>query len=63
MSDKPTKPSKPTARRPRVRKAKAEPRTPTHEEIAERAYFIALEGSGSDALGNWLRAERELLAA
>jgi Protein of unknown function (DUF2934) len=35
---------------------------PTHETIATRAYFIALE-RGGDELGNWLTAERELLAA
>lgn len=33
-----------------------------HEEIAVRAYFIHLEG-GADPYENWLRAERELLAA
>ena len=36
---------------------------PTHGEISERAYFIALEQGGADELGNWLRAERELAAA
>jgi hypothetical protein len=36
---------------------------PTHAEISERAYFIALEQGGADELGNWLRAERELAAA
>ena len=29
----------------------------------ERAYFIHLEEGGSDQLGNWLRAERELMTA
>lgn len=44
-------------------KARAERRLPTHAEISERAYFIHLEGGGSDELGNWLRAESELAAA
>jgi hypothetical protein len=35
---------------------------PTHDQIAERAYFLSLE-RGEDPLTNWLRAERELLAA
>ena len=59
----PEKTTKPATRRPRVRKPKVEPRTPTHAEIAQRAYFLHLEGSGSDQLGNWLRAEHELMAA
>jgi hypothetical protein len=57
------KPSKPVTRRTRSRKPKAEPRRPSHGEIAERAYFIHLEESGVDPLGNWLRAEAELSAA
>lgn len=37
------------------------PRTPSHDEIATRAYFIALErGFSSDPLADWLAAEREL---
>jgi len=36
-------------------------RTPTHDEIARRAYFIALErGFSNDPLADWLAAEREL---
>ena len=36
-------------------------RTPSHDEIATRAYFIALErGFSSDPLADWLAAEREL---
>jgi len=59
--------AKPKAvRKPTVRRRKAQTlaptRAPTHEQIAERAYFLSLEGS-ADALANWLRAERELLAA
>lgn len=32
------------------------------EEIAARAYTIHESGEGGDAVENWLRAERELLA-
>jgi hypothetical protein len=35
---------------------------PTHDEIARRAYYIHLE-QGGDPFENWLRAERELVAA
>ena len=38
-------------------------RTPDHDEIAERAYYIHLEEGVGDELANWLRAERELKAA
>ena len=38
-------------------------RRPSHDEIAERAYFIYVEEGGPDQLGNWLRAERELTMA
>jgi Protein of unknown function (DUF2934) len=34
-----------------------------HSQIAERAYFIHLEEGSSDEMANWLRAERELMAA
>ena len=34
----------------------------TVEDIATRAYFISLE-EGGNAFDNWLRAERELVAA
>ena len=34
----------------------------TWEHVATRAYYIHLEGGG-DPLENWLRAERELVAA
>jgi hypothetical protein len=44
-------------------KAVTEHHLPTHDQISERAYFIALEQGGADELGNWLRAERELAAA
>ena len=35
---------------------------PVGEHVATRAYFIHLE-DGGDPLENWLRAERELVAA
>jgi Protein of unknown function (DUF2934) len=38
-------------------------RTPSHVEIAERAYFIHLQEGERDQVANWLRAERELAAA
>ena len=61
------KPAKPARRRARVTKptvvAVPEHHEPTHGEISERAYFIALEQDNADELGNWLRAERELAAA
>jgi hypothetical protein len=66
MTEKTTKPLR---RRVRATKPKAASRTatkrrrPSHAEISERAYFIHLEGGGSDELGNWLRAESELAAA
>jgi len=61
------KPAKPARRRTRVTKPKVvampERYEPTHDEISQRAYFIALEQGGADEVGNWLRAERELAAA
>jgi hypothetical protein len=61
------KPAKPVRRRIRAAKPKSVPaperHEPTHAEISERAYFIALEHDGGDELANWLRAERELAAA
>jgi hypothetical protein len=47
----------PTQPRPRRR------RRPTHDQIAERAYFIYLQEGGQDELRNWIRAEQELAAA
>ena len=35
----------------------------TPEQIAVRAYFLHLEDGTAGELDNWLRAERELLAA
>ena len=38
--------------------------SPTHDEIAIRAYYIALErGFSSDPMADWLLAERELTGA
>ena len=48
---------------PVVRLAPATPPAPpSREEIARRAYFIALQ-RGGDPVSNWLAAETELLAA
>lgn len=50
---------KPAAPRARTKKAA----TPiTRADIERRAYQLHLEGSG-DELGNWLRAEQELVTA
>ncbi len=49
--------------RVRTTKPKATRRSPNHGEISERAYYIFLEEGGSDEFENWLRAERELMAA
>jgi len=50
---------KATEAKPRARRATA-PRSPTHEQIAERAYLLHLAEHGGDAVEHWLRAEREL---
>jgi hypothetical protein len=55
--------AKPAAKGVSTRKPRAKPRTPDHGAIAERAYFIHLEAGSCDELGNWLAAERELMAA
>jgi hypothetical protein len=57
------KPAKPATRRRRVAKPKTAQMTPSYDEISERAYFIYLEEGEPDQLENWLRAERELMAA
>jgi hypothetical protein len=59
----PTTAAKPAAKRVSAHKPKSAPRKPDHGEIATRAYFIHLEDRNPDAIGNWLRAERELTAA
>jgi hypothetical protein len=61
MTEKPSKPARKrttTTSKPRTRRRK-----PSHNDIATRAYFLHLEAPHSDQLGNWLRAERELMAA
>lgn len=48
----------------RVRKTKSVQATVTREQaIAERAYYLWLEGSGGDDLERWTRAERDLAVA
>lgn len=48
---------------PTTKKSQSAKSVPTHEEIALRAYEIYLERGGTpgDALGDWTRAERELM--
>jgi hypothetical protein len=60
MTDKAAKsaPKRVSLRKPRARRRK-----PSHNEISVRAYFLSQEEPGSDEMGNWLRAERELKAA
>jgi hypothetical protein len=59
-------PRKTAAKRPVTRRttktATTNPAVLTWEHVATRAYFIHLE-DGGDPLENWLRAERELVAA
>lgn len=59
----PAKPAKSTARATASGVRTARRRRPSHDKIAERAYFIHLEHGSSDEVGNWLRAEGELMAA
>ena len=65
MTEKSAKLAKPATRRASAPKPK--PRTrrrkPSVHEISERAYYIHIEEGGCDELRNWLRAERELMAA
>jgi hypothetical protein len=54
---------KPAARKTGTRRTKTTENTaPMWEHVATRAYYIHL-AEGGDATENWLRAERELLAA
>ena len=72
MSEKPARAAKApgpakrpkTARTTKTGKAAkpAAARTPSHDEIADRAYYIHLHEGEPDPLLNWLRAERELTA-
>ena len=50
----------PAVRKPSVRRKRLP--AVSREDIATRAYYLHLEG-GHDPLENWLRAERELVAA
>ncbi len=55
----------PAARKTVTRRTKIESTQPSElswDHVATRAYYIALE-SGGDPIENWLRAERELVAA
>jgi len=54
---------KPKSILPSTKKSPSAQSVPTHEEIALRAYEIYLErgATSGDALGDWTRAERELL--
>lgn len=54
------KSGKPAIKRVRAAKPKVRRRQPSHDEIAQRAYFIHLEEGGHDQMRNWLRAEDEL---
>ena len=45
-----------------TRRRKAAPVEATWDHVATRAYYIHLE-EGGDPTENWLRAERELIAA
>jgi hypothetical protein len=57
--------TKPAAKRTVTRRPKkveaTEPIVLTWEHVATRAYYIHLD-EGGDAVENWLRAERELVA-
>lgn len=60
----PSKQDKPTAK---VKRSTAKPRTrrrrsPSHDDIALRAYELYLAEGGGDELSHWLQAERELVA-
>ena len=52
-----------TTTRSTARKKTTKSRVPDHTEIATRAYYIHLEAGSCDEVDNWLRAERELMAA
>jgi hypothetical protein len=56
---------KPAAKKTVARRKKAEAAQPIElswDHVATRAYYIGLE-TGGDPVENWLRAERELVAA
>lgn len=53
---------KPAARKTSTRTKKSAATAPVWEQVATRAYYIHL-AEGGDPMENWLRAERELIAA
>jgi hypothetical protein len=57
---KPAAPKRTVTRR--TKKTEIEAIVPTWEHVATRAYYISLD-EGGDAVENWLRAEREFIAA
>jgi hypothetical protein len=57
---KPAAPKRTVTRR--TKKTETEPIVLTWEHVATRAYYIHLD-EGGDPVENWLRAERELVAA
>ena len=57
---KPAAPKRTVTRR--TKKTETEAIVPMWEHVATRAYYISLD-EGGDPIGNWLRAERELVAA
>ena len=61
--EKTPKPAKRTTKPASARGPAKRGRKPSHEEISTRAYFIHLAERNADELGNWLRAERELMKA
>ena len=57
---KPAAPKRTVTRR--TKKTETEAIVPAWEHVATRAYYISLD-EGGDPIENWLRAERELIAA
>ena len=45
---------------PKPQTAAAKAKVITHDDIAQRAYFISQSGTGGSEYDNWVRAEREL---
>lgn len=64
----PSKQDKPATKVKRSTSKTTKPRTrrrrsPSHEDIAVRAYELYLAQGGGDEVSHWLEAERELVAA
>ena len=55
-------PKKKSTSSPKEKKPRTAKKRPTHEEIAERAFYIYLErrGAPGDPAEDWRRAEKEL---